>query len=161
MIPFGVQRSFHMGHISDILHIRYLHYISVAKLQWNSNERMLWLEVTTTWGTVLKGHSIRKVETPVLDNICFVSMSSNVLCRVTIFKCPKCYLPIWSLSLSYQSFIPPSIHSSIHLFSQSNDKHLLSIYMVTSTEPISGNTVMDETQFISRAFTSAIDETDK
>ena len=36
---------------------------TVAKLQlWISSEILLWLGVPTTWGTVLKGHSIRMVE---------------------------------------------------------------------------------------------------
>ena len=43
-------------------HIR-LWFITVSKLQlWRSNEIMLWLGVSITRGTVLKGHSIRKVE---------------------------------------------------------------------------------------------------
>jgi hypothetical protein len=51
--------------ISDILHITCLHLwaITVAKLQlWGSNEITLWLGVSTTRGTVLKGHCIRKAE---------------------------------------------------------------------------------------------------
>ena len=40
-----------------------LWFTTVAKLQlWVISEILLWLGVTTTWGTVLKGHSIRKVE---------------------------------------------------------------------------------------------------
>jgi hypothetical protein len=35
----------------------------MAKLQlWSSSEIILWLGVTTTWGTLLKGCSVRKVE---------------------------------------------------------------------------------------------------
>lgn len=41
------------GHPSDTLHIRYIQFIIVAKLQLqSSNERILWLEVTTTWGAI-------------------------------------------------------------------------------------------------------------
>lgn len=37
-------------------------FVTITKLQlWNTN-KILWLGVTTTWGTVLKGCSIRKVE---------------------------------------------------------------------------------------------------
>ena len=40
-----------------------LWFTTVAKLQlWISSEILLWLGVPTTWGTVLKGHSIRMVE---------------------------------------------------------------------------------------------------
>lgn len=40
-----------------------LQFIPVAKLQlWSSNKIILWLGVTTTCGTVLKGCSTRKVE---------------------------------------------------------------------------------------------------
>ena len=47
----------------SILHIGYLQFITVAKLQlWNSKEIILWLGVTTTWGTILKGRSTRKVK---------------------------------------------------------------------------------------------------
>ena len=55
----GSQMTFSYGS-----HIRYLHYVTtVAKLQlWISSEMLLWLGVPTTWGTVLKRHSIRMVE---------------------------------------------------------------------------------------------------
>ena len=55
----------HRGHISDIWHIRYLHQnnITVAKLQlWSSNNNNFILGVTTTWRSILKGLSIKKVE---------------------------------------------------------------------------------------------------
>ena len=38
-------------------------FITIAKLQlWRSNENNFMVGVTTTWGTVSKGHNIRKVE---------------------------------------------------------------------------------------------------
>lgn len=55
----------HRGHISDIWHIRYLHQnnITVAMLQlWSSNNNNFILGVTTTWRSILKGLSIKKVE---------------------------------------------------------------------------------------------------
>jgi hypothetical protein len=40
-----------------------LWFITVAKLQsWNRNGIIFWLRVTTVWGTILEGCSIRKVE---------------------------------------------------------------------------------------------------
>ena len=40
-----------------------LQFITVAKLQlWSSNKSNFMVGVTTTWGTVLEGHSIRKGE---------------------------------------------------------------------------------------------------
>lgn len=53
-----------LGFESDILHIRYftLRLLTVAKWQsWSSKEVISWLGVTTKQGTVLKGHSNRKV----------------------------------------------------------------------------------------------------
>ena len=52
------------GHISyPEYQIFTLQLITVAKLQlWRGNETILWLRVTTTWGTVLKSCSNRKVE---------------------------------------------------------------------------------------------------
>lgn len=52
-------------HMSDVLHIRTFAwlFIKVAKLQaQSSNEIFLWLGVTATWGSVLTGHNMRKVE---------------------------------------------------------------------------------------------------
>jgi hypothetical protein len=50
------------GHISDIRHI-YIQIQNSSKLQlWSSHENIFMIGVTTTWGTVLKGLSIRKVE---------------------------------------------------------------------------------------------------
>ena len=49
--------------IYPICQVFTLRFVTVAKLQvWNSNEIILWLKVTTTWGTLLKGCSVRKVE---------------------------------------------------------------------------------------------------
>lgn len=44
-----------------------LWFITSAKIQlWSSHELIFWLGVTTTWGMVLKSHSIRKVDKPLL-----------------------------------------------------------------------------------------------
>ena len=39
---------------------------------------MLWLGVTITWGTALKGHSIRKVEKHVFNTVPHVVMAPNI-----------------------------------------------------------------------------------
>ena len=50
------------GYMTPIRKHQYVQVI-VAKLQlWNISKIMWWLGVTTTWGTVLKGCSVRKVE---------------------------------------------------------------------------------------------------
>lgn len=52
-------------HMSDVLHIRTFAwlFIKVAKLQTQSSSGIfLWLGVTATWGIVLTGHNMRKVE---------------------------------------------------------------------------------------------------
>jgi hypothetical protein len=59
------KRAIHKGVTYQIFCISYTYMIikTVAKLQlWSSNKIILWLGVTTTRRTVLKGHSIRKVE---------------------------------------------------------------------------------------------------
>ena len=62
----GVKWPFHRVHPrhQNIYTMRSIpQFIKVAKLQlWNSNRNNFMAGVTTTWGTVLKGHSIRKVE---------------------------------------------------------------------------------------------------
>jgi hypothetical protein len=48
--------------IAELCHIFTLRFITVAKLEsQSSNTITLWLGVTTTGGTVVKGHSVRKV----------------------------------------------------------------------------------------------------
>jgi hypothetical protein len=62
VLPYGLRHLWG-------LHIRYLVYeiftlwfVTEAKLQlWSSNGIIVWLGVTTTWGTVLKDFSIKKV----------------------------------------------------------------------------------------------------
>ena len=63
-IPFGVERPFHRCCLRlSAYQIYTLWHITVAKLQaWKSHRILLWLEVTTTWGTLSKGCSVRKVE---------------------------------------------------------------------------------------------------
>ena len=63
--PFGdVNGTFHKGRLRPMkiidIHIK-IHNCSKIQL-WSPNKNIFWLEVTTTWGTVLKGHSIRIVE---------------------------------------------------------------------------------------------------
>jgi hypothetical protein len=62
--PFGSQMIFWQGS-----HIRYtvcqiftLCFMTVVKLQLWSSKIILWSGVTITWGIVLKGYNIRKVE---------------------------------------------------------------------------------------------------
>ena len=74
------------GYISDILHIRCPAYqiftlwlITIAKLQLWSNRIILYLGVTTTCGTILEGHSIRKLETTGLEGGSHVSWDSSII----------------------------------------------------------------------------------
>ena len=65
--PFWGEGQSTLSQGSHIRHPAYqiftLWFISVAKLQlWSSNEVILWLGVTTAWGTVLNGWNIGKAE---------------------------------------------------------------------------------------------------
>lgn len=42
--------------------IRYSHFDIIKITDWNSNEIILWVGVTTVWGVIINGHSIRKIE---------------------------------------------------------------------------------------------------
>lgn len=53
--PWRFKQPFYWGHITDILHIGYLWFITTANLQlWSSSKVTLWLWVTTTGETELK-----------------------------------------------------------------------------------------------------------
>ena len=60
----GVKWAFCRCHLRSLGNTDTLWFIMVTKLQlWSSNKNLiLWLGVSTTWGTVLEGCSIRKVE---------------------------------------------------------------------------------------------------
>jgi hypothetical protein len=62
--PFEIKGPFRRGHIPDILHIKYLRKDSQRQSYGYevAAKTNLWLRVTTTWGSILKGLGIRRVE---------------------------------------------------------------------------------------------------
>ena len=91
------------GHISDnpACQIFTLWFITLAKLQlWSSNKIILWLGVTTLWGTVLKGCSNRKVENHCsrLSNwqltLTVTGISYFIKLKITSIQYQKAVLPL-------------------------------------------------------------------
>ena len=81
-----------------------LWFTTVAKLQlWISSEILLWLGVPTTWGTVLKGHSIRKVEKHCCSRGYFYFkplQKGGVACVLSYFT----ILTIWEIGSPYTPY---------------------------------------------------------
>ena len=81
-----------------------LWFTTVVKLQlWISSEILLWLGVTTAWGTVLKGHSIRMVEKHCCSRGYFYFkplQKGGVACVLSYFT----ILTIWEIGSPYTPY---------------------------------------------------------
>ena len=80
-----------------------LWFTTVAKLQlWISSEILLWLGVPTTWGTVLKGHSIRMVEKHCSRGYFYFKplQKGGVACVLSYFT----ILTIWEIGSPYTPY---------------------------------------------------------
>lgn len=119
----------------------FLQFIPVAKLQiWNSNKIILWLEVTKTWGTVLKSYSIRKVEHHwnggisshcVQEETSWINSSSNFCFLTKHILCIFIHI-FWLLSSLTLHSVPPFLlykpTNTIFLFMYFVCFEILSIY---------------------------------
>ena len=99
MTPLGAKYL-----MSDISDIYVMIHNSRKLLLWSNNEKNLWLWVTTSWRTVLKGCSIRKAE-----NLCFRFWWKLATLSLLVFKVelpPTALLLPW-LHIYIRTMPPP------------------------------------------------------
>lgn len=75
----GVEWPFHRGHLwlFENTDVYITTHNSTKWVLWNRNKKNVMVNVTTTWVTILKGHSIRKLEATVLCPYLIISGHGN------------------------------------------------------------------------------------